>query len=89
MVSGIQARSHHTLDQKTQGRAAGNADECSQDERVCFGVGARSKVSAHHVQAAMRQIDKIHDAEDQRQTGRQHEQQNPQLQAVEDLNKKQ
>ena len=37
----------------------------------------------------MRQIDKVHDAEDQRQTGRQHEQQNPQLQAVEDLNKKQ
>jgi hypothetical protein len=37
----------------------------------------------------MRQIDKIHDTEDQRQAGRQHEQQNTQLQAVEDLYKKQ
>jgi hypothetical protein len=43
------------------------------------------QVSAQHVEAAMRQIDHAHDAEDQRQAGGQHEQQQPVLHAVEQL----
>ena len=33
----------------------------------------------------MREIDEVHDAEHQRQTGREQEQQQPELQAVQDL----
>ena len=43
------------------------------------------QVCAQHVKAAVRQIDHAHDAEDQRQAGRQHEQQQPVLHAVQQL----
>ena len=49
-------------------------------------VGPRRKrgreISAEHIERAVRQIDQIHDAEDQRQAGRQEEQQHAELDAV-------
>ncbi len=49
-------------------------------------VGPRRKrggeIGAEHIERAVRQIDQIHDAEDQRQPGRQEEQQHAELDAV-------
>ena len=49
---------------------------------------AGRQISAQHVLDAVRQIDEIHDAEYQRQAGRDQEQQHAKLQAVEDLDQK-
>ena len=49
----------------------------------------KSQVSADHVLHAMGQVDEAHDAEDQRQPGRDQKQQHAVLQTVEDLNEEQ
>ena len=43
------------------------------------------KIGAEHVERAVRQIDQIHDAEDQRQAGREQKQQHAELHAVKAL----
>ena len=45
----------------------------------------RREIGAHHVERAVRQIDEVHDAEHQRQSGREQEQQQAELQSVQDL----
>ncbi len=45
----------------------------------------QAQVGPQHVEAAMGQVDDTHDAEDQRQAGGQHEQQQAVLDAVEQL----
>ena len=45
----------------------------------------RGEIGAQHVERAVRQVDQVHDAEDQRQPGRQQEQQQAELHAVEAL----
>jgi len=45
----------------------------------------RGEISAQHVQRAVRQVDQIHDAEDQGQAGCKQEQQHAQLNTVETL----
>ena len=46
------------------------------------------QIGPEHVEAAMGEVDHAHDAEDQRQAGRQHEQQQAVLHAVEQLDQK-
>jgi hypothetical protein len=53
--------------------AVGQADE------------GRGEIGAEHVERAVRQVDQIHDAEDERQTRREQEQQHAELDAVEAL----
>src|SRR5690606_21678161 len=50
------------------GKTAGERGEC------------RGEICAHHVKRAVRKIDEVHDAEDQRQTSREQEQQQSELQ---------
>ena len=45
----------------------------------------RGEIGADHVERAVRQIHEIHDPENQRQTGRQQEQQQAELEAVQEL----
>ena len=45
----------------------------------------RGEIGAHHVERAMREIDQVHDAEHQRQSRRQQEQQQAELQSVQEL----
>ena len=59
--------------QRTEHEAAGQRRE------------GRGEIGADHVERAVRQIDQVHDAEDQRQAGRQQEQQHAELDAVEAL----
>src|ERR1700722_2322765 len=45
----------------------------------------RGEIGAEHVERAVRQVDQVHDAEDQRQPGGEQEQQHAELHAVEKL----
>ena len=45
----------------------------------------RGEIGAHHVERAVRQVDEVHDAEHQRQSGGEQEQQQAELQSVQDL----
>jgi hypothetical protein len=54
-------------------KAVGQADE------------GRGEIGAQHVERAVREVDQIHDAEDQRQPGRQQKQQHAELNAVQAL----
>ena len=47
---------------------------------------AKRQISAHHIKAAVRQVDHAHDAEDQRQAGSHQKQQQPVLKRVQTLN---
>ena len=47
----------------------------SEDEAAGQGRKGRGEIGAQHVEGAVRQVDQIHDAEDERQTRRKQEQQ--------------
>ena len=55
------------------------------EEAVGHRREGRGEIGAEHVERAVRQIDQVHDAEDQRQPGRQQEQQHAELDAVQAL----
>ena len=59
--------------------------EHAQHERAGQRHQPGGEERADHVQRAVRQVDHVHDAEDQRQPGRQQEQHQPELQPVEQL----
>ena len=71
---------HHPDDERTRDRQNHRDDETSG-----HGGERRGEIGAEHVQRTMRQVDQIHDAEDQRQAGGQQKQQHAQLHAVEAL----
>ena len=74
-----------------------HADQQGRDQRKQHGgdeiTGERDErrreIGADHVERAVRQIDEIHDPEHQRQSGREQEQQQPELQPVQELFDKQ
>ena len=76
-----QASEHHA---DVLARERGGEHEVAGQQRE-----GRHEIGADHVERAVRQIDQVHDAEDQRQAGRQQEQQQPELQAVQALFQKQ
>ncbi len=63
----------------------GEREHRADDEATGPGREGRGEIGADHVERAVRQIDQVHDAEDQRQPGRQQEQQQAELQAVQAL----
>jgi hypothetical protein len=66
-----------------QHRAAQNGQRQAAEQ-----AGERIRqIRAQHIETAMRQVDHAHDAEDQRQTGGQHEQHQAVLDTVQDLDK--
>ena len=73
-----------------QAKQHGQHHTAQQGQRQAAEVAAQPvrQIGAQHVEAAMRQIDHTHDAEDQCESGGQHEQQQPVLHAVEQLDKK-
>jgi hypothetical protein len=75
------AEQHREHEADRQGREE-SAAERGRHQR-CQRVG---HVRADHVEAAVRQVDDAHDAEDQRQAGSDQEQQQPVLQRVQALN---
>ena len=70
----------HSDHQRGEEREHRAGDEAAGQRRE-----RRGEIGADHVERAVRQIDQIHDAEDQRQAGCQQKQQHAQLHAVEAL----
>ena len=71
---------HHAGDERRD-----QPERDAGDEAVGQPDKGRGEIGAQHVERAVRQIDQVHDPEDQRQTGRQQEQQHAELHAVEAL----
>ena len=89
VITRVQRSGHHPLHQCGHHTAAHHSGHTRGHKRVGGGIHRGRKVGTHHVQATVGQVDKVHDAKHQRQAGRQHEQQHPKLQAVEQLDEKQ
>ena len=60
-------------------------EQRAEHEAAGPGREGRGEIGADHVERAVRQVDQVHDAEDQRQPGRQQEQQHAELHAVQAL----
>ena len=64
---------------------SGSASSTASTKLSSSGVKRRGQVGADHVERAMRQIDHVHDAEDERQTRRHQEQHHAELKPVQPL----
>ena len=64
---------------------ASEREHGADDEASGQGREGGGEIGADHVERAVRQVDQVHDAEDQRQPGRKQEQQQPELQTVQAL----
>ena len=85
VVAVVKVTKQHFLQQQAKGHRQRRADHDGQ-RKAAQQAGQRPRqVSAEHVEAAVREIDHAHDAEDQREACGQHEQQQPVLDAVEQL----
>ena len=71
---------HHAGDKRS-----GHREDHGDNEAAGHDREGRGEIGAEHVQRAVRQIDQVHDAEDQRQAGRQQKQQHAELHAVQAL----
>ena len=89
MIAPIQAAKQRQLKHEAEQRGAGDTREKPQPERIGGLRRGRDEVGANHVQRAVRQIDAVHDAKDERQPGGQQEQHEAELQAVKGLLQKQ
>ena len=89
VVARIEAADHHKLDDQTG--KPGCCETSERGERIRAGALAnqRGAIGADHVKGAVRQVDDAHDAEDQRQPGRQQKEHDAELNAVQRLLKRQ
>ena len=71
---------HHAGEKRGDNGQNQGGDEASGHDREGGG-----EIGAEHVQRTMRQVDEVHDAENQRQPGRQQKQQHAELHTVEAL----
>ena len=85
VIARIKPADHHHLDDRARRRRRRQRRRQPQPERPRRRRDRRAGERAHHVERAVRQVDKPHDAEDQRQAGRHQEQHDPILQAVQRL----
>ena len=85
MVPIVEAAKYDELDDGAEHDAAEGGEHDSQEERSGkLHQGGREK-RAQHVEGAMRQIDQVHDAEDERQPGGDQEQHDAELKAIQEL----
>jgi hypothetical protein len=78
----VEMAQHDDLDEETAQRSTCQRDRQRQQETAArrhYGCG---HVGADHVKRAVRKVDQVHHAENQRQSRRQQEQHEAQLQAV-------
>jgi hypothetical protein len=85
VVAAVHPAHHHDLDYHADHQSRDERHDGAEHEAVGPGGEGRREIGADHVERAVRQIDEVHDAEHQRQPGRQQEQQQPELKAVEAL----
>jgi hypothetical protein len=85
VVAVVEVAKQQFLQQQPERHRQSCAHDDGQGEAAQMPCQRPGQISAQHVKAAMGQVDHAHDAEDQRQASRQHEQQQPVLNAVEQL----
>src|SRR5208282_1160873 len=85
MTAAVQSPDGDDLEHHAGEKRGDNCQNDADDEASGQGGESGSKIGAEHVKRAVRQVDEVHDAEDQRQPGGQQEQQHAQLHAVEAL----
>ena len=82
MVAVAHRAQHDQFDQNADDQDDRNHQDDRQQETTGPGQEHRRNIGPQHVERAMRQIDDVHYAEHQRQSGRNQEQKDPELNAV-------
>ena len=84
MITGVEVAKYQYLEQRDRRRAVAGKVEQQAEHRSCRSSATehRREISADHVLHAMRQVDEVHHPEHQRQSSRDQEQQDSELQAV-------
>ena len=85
MIAPVQATYQDDFEDQADNAGGDHRDRNRDPERAGRLRHARRDVRADHVERAVRQIQHVHDAEHQRQPGRDQEQHQSELQAVEQL----
>ena len=85
VVAIVEMAEHQKLKQQPESQRRQQRQRQRGEEIADDAVKRHRKIGAEHVLNAMREIDEIHHAEDQRQAGRDQKQQDAKLQAVQDL----
>ena len=85
MITGIEVPDHDDLGQDADQHHDGYCQQDAKNEGIKGKHKARADEGADHVERPVRQVDEVHDAEDQRQSGGEQKQQHTQLQAVHQL----
>ena len=85
MVAAVEPPHGYHLDGHARDQRGRQGQHDADEERAGQRREGGGEVGAQHVERAVRQVDEVHDAEDQRQAGREQEQQQAELQSVEEL----
>jgi hypothetical protein len=85
MVALIEMAEDQEFERQPDQQRGGQRQRQPQHEAAGQPDEGHGQIGAEHVLHAMRQVDEVHHAEDERQPGRDQEQQDAELQAVQDL----
>ena len=85
MIAAVEPAQRDDLDRHSDQQRGDERQHRAGDEAAGPGREGGGEIGAHHVERTVRQVHQVHDAEDQRQPGREQEQQQPELQAVQAL----
>ena len=85
MVAAVEPPHRDHFERHADHERGGEREHGAEHEAAGQRREGRGEIGADHVERAVRQVDQIHDAEDQRQPRRQQEQQHAKLDAVEAL----
>ena len=89
MIARVERAQGAHLQERPDRRGRRHREQEAEDEAVEPGGEGRRQVGADHVQRAVREIDQVHDAEDQRQPGGHQEQHDAELEPVQPLDEDQ
>ncbi len=88
MVAVVEKAHHQPLEDDSEDEGDGNAGGDAEPETRDDARERECEVRAEHVEAAVREVDDPHDAEDEGQAARDEEEQQPVLHRVQDLDEK-
>ena len=86
MIAIVETAEDDNLEQKSEPQRGWQREGEPEPEASGPGHEHRGEIGADHILDAMREVDEIHHPEHERQARGDQEQQQPQLQAVQDLN---
>ncbi len=85
MIAAVEMPEHDKFQHDAEHERRAEREQRAQHEVAGPGHEGRREIGTHHVERAVRQVDEIHDPEHQRQPRGEQEQQEPELQAIQDL----